>query len=304
MPRKAATIFNEKGINVRLAAYEEQGVARIGIVSDDGKSIRPLALDGVDAKAGILPLITAQVPLADLARQAGASQPLSGVRLRAPVPRPSRNVFCVGRNYHEHANELSGSIFKDSKDGEAWPIIFSKVPESVVGPADDVLLPEGVSSDIDYEAELCVVIGKQGKNIARADALAHIYGYTIVNDVTARDVQQRHRQWHLGKSFDTFCPMGPWIVTADELDAGNIDIRCLVNGEVRQSANTRDLIFDIGTIIENCSRGITLYPGDVIATGTPAGVGMGMDPPRFLKNGDVVRVEVQGIGHIENVFKV
>ncbi|MBV7483721.1 fumarylacetoacetate hydrolase family protein [Bordetella sp. BOR01] len=289
---------------MRLAAYEERGVARIGIVSDDGKSIQPLDLDGVDANAGILPLITAPIPLADLARQAGAAQPLSGVRLRAPVPRPSRNVFCVGRNYHEHANELSGSIFKDSKDGEAWPIIFSKVPESVVGPADDVLLPAGISSDIDYEAELCVVIGKQGKNIARADALAHIYGYTIVNDVTARDVQQRHRQWHLGKSFDTFCPMGPWIVTADELDAGNIDIRCLVNGEVRQSANTRDLIFDIGTIIENCSRGITLYPGDVIATGTPAGVGMGMDPPRFLKNGDTVRVEIQGIGHIENVFKV
>ena len=289
---------------MRLAAYEERGIARIGIVSSDGKSIQPLNVDGLDAKAGILPLITAQVPLAGLADKAEAPRPLSEVRLRAPVPRPARNVFCVGRNYHEHANELSGSIFKDSKDGEAWPIIFSKVPESVVGPLDDVRLPEGISSDIDYEAELCVVIGKPGKNIARADALDHIYGYTIVNDVTARDVQQRHRQWHLGKSFDTFCPMGPWIVTADELDAGNLDIRCLVNGEVRQSANTRDLIFDIGTIIENCSRGITLYPGDIIATGTPAGVGMGMNPPRFLKNGDVVRVEVQGIGYIENVFKV
>lgn len=289
---------------MRLAAYEEQGIARIGIVSDDGQSVQPLELDGVDARLGILPLITAQLPLADLARQAGPARSLSGVRLRAPVPRPARNVFCVGRNYHEHANELSGSIFKDSKDGEDWPIVFSKVPESVVGPADDVRLPQGISADIDYEAELCVVIGKQGKNIARADALDHIYGYTIVNDVTARDVQQRHRQWHLGKSFDTFCPMGPWIVTADELEAGSLDIRCLVNGEVRQSANTRDLIFDIGTIIENCSRGITLYPGDVIATGTPAGVGMGMNPPCFLKNGDVVRVEIQGIGHIENVFKV
>lgn len=289
---------------MRLAAYEEQGIARIGIVSDDGQSVQPLELDGVDAKLGILPLITAQFPLADLAHQAGPARSLSGVRLRAPVPRPARNVFCVGRNYHEHANELSGSIFKDSKDGEDWPIIFSKVPESVVGPTDDVRLPQGISADIDYEAELCVVIGKQGKNIARADALDHIYGYTIVNDVTARDVQQRHRQWHLGKSFDTFCPMGPWIVTADELEAGSLDIRCLVNGDVRQSANTRDLIFDIGTIIENCSRGITLYPGDVIATGTPAGVGMGMNPPCFLKNGDVVRVEIQGIGHIENVFKV
>lgn len=288
---------------MKLVAYEEQGVARIGIVSADERSVRPLQFSDMDAAAGILPLITAQIPLADLERHAGPARSLDGLRLRAPIPRPARNVFCVGRNYHEHANELAGSIFKDSKEGEAWPIVFSKVPESVVGPADDVYLPEGISADIDYEAELCVVIGKAGKNIARADAANHIYGYTIVNDVTARDVQQRHRQWHLGKSFDTFCPMGPWIVTADELDAGNIDIRCLVNGEVRQSANTRDLIFDIGTIIENCSRGITLYPGDVIATGTPAGVGMGMQPPSFLKNGDVVRVEIQGIGHIENTFK-
>lgn len=288
---------------MKLVAYEEQGVARIGIVSADERSVRPLQLSDMDAAAGILPLITAQIPLADLERHAGPARSLDGLRLRAPIPRPARNVFCVGRNYHEHANELAGSIFKDSKEGEAWPIVFSKVPESVVGPADDVYLPEGISADIDYEAELCVVIGKAGKNIARADAANHIYGYTIVNDVTARDVQQRHRQWHLGKSFDTFCPMGPWVVTADELDAGNIDIRCLVNGEVRQSANTRDLIFDIGTIIENCSRGITLYPGDVIATGTPAGVGMGMQPPSFLKNGDVVRVEIEGIGHIENTFK-
>jgi len=288
---------------VKLVAYEEQGVARIGIVSADERSVRPLQFSDMDAAAGILPLITAQIPLADLERHAGPARPLDGLRLRAPIPRPARNVFCVGRNYHEHANELAGSIFKDSKEGEAWPIVFSKVPESVVGPADDVYLPEGISAEIDYEAELCVVIGKAGKNIARADAANHIYGYTIVNDVTARDVQQRHRQWHLGKSFDTFCPMGPWIVTADELDAGNIDIRCLVNGEVRQSANTRDLIFDIGTIIENCSRGITLYPGDVIATGTPAGVGMGMQPPSFLKAGDVVRVEIEGIGHIENTFK-
>src|SRR5690606_12141500 len=136
------------------------GARRIGIVAADGQSVQPLQLDGVDARAGILPLITAQVPLAELARRAGPARPLGGLRLRAPVPRPARNIFCVGRNYHEHANELSGSIFKDSKDGEAWPIIFSKVPESVVGPADDVRLPQGISADIDYEAELCLVIGK------------------------------------------------------------------------------------------------------------------------------------------------
>src|SRR5207237_4627877 len=161
---------------------------------------------------------------------------------------------------------------------------------------------ESVSSQIDYEAELAVVIGNGGKNIARERALEHVFGVTIVNDVTARDVQMRHQQWDLGKSFDTFCPMGPWIVTADELDGTRTRVRCWVNGELRQDAPTADLIFDIPTLIETCSRGITLFPGDVIATGTPAGVGMGLDPPRFLKPGDRVRVEIEGLGAIENRF--
>jgi 2-keto-4-pentenoate hydratase/2-oxohepta-3-ene-1,7-dioic acid hydratase in catechol pathway len=176
------------------------------------------------------------------------------------------------------------------------------VPECVVGPHDEVVLPAGVSEQIDYESELAVVIGKGGRNISHAEAMGHVYGYTIVNDVTARDVQMRHQQWDLGKSFDTFCPMGPWIVTADELDGTRTRVRGWVNGELRQDGQTTDLIFDIATLIETCSRGITLYPGDVIATGTPAGVGMGMTPPRYLKAGDVVRVEIDGIGAIENRF--
>ena len=157
-------------------------------------------------------------------------------------------------------------------------------------------LPAAMSEQIDYEAELAVVIGQGGATSRAADAMAHVFGYTIVNDVTARDVQMRHQQWDLGKSFDTFCPMGPWIVTADELDGTNTRVRCWVNGELRQDAHDRDLIFDIPTLIETCSRGITLYPGDVIATGTPAGVGMGMKPPRCLKAGDVVRIEIDGLG--------
>jgi len=185
---------------------------------------------------------------------------------------------------------------------DQWPIVFTKVPECVVGPTADVRLPGEVSVQIDYEAELAVVIGKGGRDIARADAMRHVFGYTIVNDVTARDVQMRHQQWDLGKSFDTFCPMGPWLVTADELDGTDTRVRCWVNGQPRQDARTTDLIFDIATLIETCSRGITLYPGDVIATGTPAGVGMGMDPPQYLKHGDVVRVEIDGIGRIENRF--
>ncbi|HEX3141116.1 MAG TPA: fumarylacetoacetate hydrolase family protein, partial [Rhizobacter sp.] len=157
-----------------------------------------------------------------------------------------------------------------------------------------------VSTQIDYEAELAIVIGTGGRNIARSDALKHVFGYTIVNDVTARDVQMRHSQWDLGKSFDTFCPMGPWVVTADELDGSDTRVRCWVNGELRQDARTTDLIFDLPALIETCSRGITLYPGDIIATGTPAGVGMGMTPPRWLAPGDVVRIEIDGIGAIEN----
>lgn len=233
----------------------------------------------------------------------GPALKVADVELDAPLPRPRRNLWCVGRNYHAHAKELSASVFKDNNaKADQWPIVFTKVPECVVGPHDDVLVPSEISTQIDYEAELAVVIGKGGKNITRAAALEHVFGYTVVNDVTARDVQMRHGQWDMGKSFDTFCPMGPWIVTADEFDGTKTRVRCWVNGELRQDGPTENMIFDIPTLIETISRGITLYPGDVIATGTPAGVGMGMSPPRYLKAGDVVRVEIDGLGAIENRF--
>ena len=189
-----------------------------------------------------------------------------------------------------------------------WPIVFTKVPECVIGPHDAVRLPgAAISVQIDYEAELSVVIGRGGRNIARADTLQHVWGYTIINDVTARDVQMRHAQWDLGKSFDTFCPMGPWLVSADESDGGNTRVRCWVtpaggSPELRQDARTTDLIFDLPTLIETCSRGITLQPGDLIATGTPAGVGMGLKPPRWLVAGDVVRIEIDGLGVLQNRF--
>jgi 2-keto-4-pentenoate hydratase/2-oxohepta-3-ene-1,7-dioic acid hydratase in catechol pathway len=229
---------------------------------------------------------------------------MAAVKLRAPLPQPLRGLFCVGRNYHAHAAELAGSVFRGSAPAEhTWPIVFSKVAECVIGPTDVVRMPgASVSEQIDYESELAVVIGRGGINIPRSRAMDHVLGYTVVNDVTARDVQVRHQQWDLGKSFDTFCPMGPWITTADELDGQDTRVRGWVNGELRQDARTRDLIFDIPTLIETCSRGITLLPGDIIATGTPSGVGMGMTPPRWLKAGDVVKVEIDGIGHIENRF--
>jgi 2-keto-4-pentenoate hydratase/2-oxohepta-3-ene-1,7-dioic acid hydratase in catechol pathway len=228
------------------------------------------------------------------------------VQLLAPIPRPRRNIFCVGKNYHAHAKEFAGSGFDSSAknvpggDIPTVPIIFSKVPESVIGPLEAIQFPAEVSTAIDYEAELTVIIGQGGKGISKEDAMKHVWGYTIINDVTARDWQGRHSQWLLGKSFDTFCPMGPWLVTADELDGQNTQVKCFVNDEKRQDANTKDFIFDIPTVIECISAGITLYPGDIIATGTPVGVGIGFKPPKYLKPGDVVRVEIDGIGVLEN----
>ena len=284
---------------MRLVTFHHSGRRQVGSVLAD--QVTPLAW--ADAQDGLLPLVRHLAEGGTPPPAAGAPLPLAQVQLEAPLPRPRRNLFCVGRNYHAHARELRETVFKDSpKDTQAWPIVFSKVPESVVAPGSDVVLPNSVSTQIDYEAELAIVIGKAGRNIRAADALDHVWGWTIVNDVTARDVQMRHSQWDLGKSFDTFCPMGPWIVTADELDGTNTRVRCWVNGELRQDARTTDLIYDIPTLIETCSRGITLHPGDVIATGTPAGVGMGFTPPRWLKAGDVVKVEIDGLGAIENRF--
>ena len=287
---------------MKLATFQADGRRRVGVVVDD--TVHELALDAAQAERGVLALIDALGAGAALPDRTGRPRRLDAVRLEAPLPRPRRNLWCVGRNYHAHAKELAQSVFKASAaKTDEWPIVFTKVPECVIGPRDDVRLPEpAVSQQIDYEAELAVVIGRGGKNIARGDAMAHVFGYTIVNDVTARDVQMRHQQWDMGKSFDTFCPMGPWIVTADELDGTKTRVRCWVNGELRQDGPTENMIFDIPTLIETVSRGITLYPGDVIATGTPAGVGMGLVPPRWLQSGDVVRIDIDGIGTIENRF--
>ncbi|MFD0666080.1 fumarylacetoacetate hydrolase family protein [Ramlibacter sp. MAHUQ-53] len=289
---------------MRIATFQHAGRRHVGLVSSDGRQVSPLALTAEAAARGALPLVEASARGEPMPATVGAALDIASVRLEAPLPVPRRNVWCVGRNYHAHAKELATSVFKDSAANVMeWPIVFTKVPECVVGPHDDVHLPGAAISDqIDYEAELAVVIGRGGKNIAKADAMAHVWGYTIVNDVTARDVQMRHQQWDMGKSFDTFCPMGPWLVTADEVDGLNTRVRCWVNGELRQDGPTANMIFDIPTLIETISRGITLYPGDVIATGTPAGVGMGLKPPKYIQPGDRIRVEIDGIGAIENRF--
>jgi 2-keto-4-pentenoate hydratase/2-oxohepta-3-ene-1,7-dioic acid hydratase in catechol pathway len=288
---------------MRIACWKWGGRAQVGLVSDDGAELTPLAVSRPER--GALELIRSAAAGEGLPPASGARLPTSAVTLMAPLPRPRRNLFCVGRNYRAHAEELSGTVFRDSvAQNEGWPIVFSKVPETVVGPYDAVRLPgKHITEQIDYESELAVVIGKGGRDIPRSRAMEHVFGYTVCNDVSARDVQVRHGQWHLGKSFDTFCPLGPWIVTADTMDGRATRVRGYVNGELRQDGRTQDMIFDIPTLIETCSRGITLVPGDIIATGTPSGVGMGMVPPQWLKAGDVVRVEIDGIGAIENRFE-
>jgi 2-keto-4-pentenoate hydratase/2-oxohepta-3-ene-1,7-dioic acid hydratase in catechol pathway len=294
---------------MRMASWSWGGRHQVGTVSADGREVTPLAVG--DAARGALPLIQALVRGDALPAASGARLPLDAITLRAPLPQPLRSLFCVGRNYRAHAAELAGTVFRESMPKEdEWPIVFSKLPECVVGPHDVVRLPgAAVSSQIDYESELAVIIGRGGRDISRSRAMDHVFGYTIVNDVTARDVQMRHQQWDLGKSFDTFCPMGPWIVTADEMDGRDTRVRGWVTpkggvAELRQDGLTKNMIFDIPTLIETCSRGITLYPGDVIATGTPAGVGMGFKPSRWLGAGDVFRIEIDGIGAIENRFEL
>lgn len=229
--------------------------------------------------------------------------PKAEISVQAPIPRPRRNIFCVGKNYHEHAKEFAHSGFDSSAAKGVVPeapIVFSKLPESVIPSGAEIRLDPGVTEAVDYEAELAVIIGAAGRNIPPQEAMRHVWGYTIVNDVTARDLQSRHSQWLIGKSQDSFCPMGPAAVTADGIDLADTPVRCRVNGELRQDSNTALMIFDVPAIIAAISNGITLMPGDVIATGTPAGVGIGFDPPRYLRAGDRVAVEIGGIGILEN----
>ena len=223
-------------------------------------------------------------------------------QLLAPLATPPHNIMCVGKNYRAHAREFHRSGFDATADSDipAEPIVFTKPSSSISGPYADIPLWPGLDESVDYEAELAVVIGRVGRMIPRDSAMDHVFGYTIVNDVTARDLQRKHKQWFLGKAIDGFCPMGPYIVTKDEINLEATRVTCRVNGELRQNGITADLIFDVATLIEKISTSVTLAPGDVIATGTPEGVGIGFDPPRFLKDGDIVECAIEGIGSIVN----
>jgi 2-keto-4-pentenoate hydratase/2-oxohepta-3-ene-1,7-dioic acid hydratase in catechol pathway len=285
---------------MKIATYRVGGERRVGIVDERRQTLAPFDIPESEAALGVLALIDRPSLPSVL-----SPMPLREGTLEAPIPRPRRNIFCVGKNYHEHAHEFAASGFDSSAASGAvpkHPIIFSKVPDCVIAHRDLVSIDRRVSEAIDYEAELGVIIGEGGRGIVAANALAHVWGYTIINDVTARDLQGLYSQWLIGKSQDTFCPMGPWAVTRDEIDLKDTKIQCWINGELRQSANTRDLIFDVPAIIETISAGVRLIPGDVIATGTPAGVGIGFKPPKYLVSGDVARIEISGIGILENEF--
>jgi 2-keto-4-pentenoate hydratase/2-oxohepta-3-ene-1,7-dioic acid hydratase in catechol pathway len=286
---------------MRIATFQIAGERRVGLVDADAQTVAAFDLTVDEARLGLLAVLGRDVMPRTLSPVA-----LSQVTLEAPIPRPARNIFCVGKNYHAHAAEFAASGFDSSAAAgvvPAHPIIFSKVPECVVAHHTVVRIDRRVSTAIDYEAELAVIIGVGGRGISRGDAMKHVWGYTIINDVTARDLQGKYSQWLIGKSQDTFGPMGPWAVSADAFDLDAAGVKCWVNGELRQEAAFSQLIFDIPTLIETLSAGITLQPGDIIATGTPAGVGIGHKPPVYLQDGDVVRIAVDGIGVLENRFE-
>jgi len=229
--------------------------------------------------------------------------PLASVTVLAPIPEPRRDIFCVGKNYHAHAAEFHSSGFDSSGKEEvpSAPVIFTKATTAVVGPGAEVLGSLDHTGTVDYEGELGVVIGERAFQVAKADALDHVFGYVVVNDVTSRELQRTHNQWVIGKGIDTFCPMGPYLVTADEVsDVGTLELETRINGELRQKVKVADLIFDIPTLIETMSRTMTLLPGDIIATGTPVGVGIGFKPPKYLQVGDVMQVSITGLGLLEN----
>ncbi len=271
-------------VSIRTAAP----IGMIGVIealiSEEGREWRALA------ESTVLTDATEVTPIAD-------------ALLYAPIARPMKNVMCLGRNYAEHAAESRRAFGEAAPiDKPDYPAVFTKATTSVTGPYADIPYDPSVSTQIDWEGELAIVIGRGGKNIRREDAMQHIFGYTIVNDISARDIQKRHGgQYFKGKSLDGACPTGPWIVTADEIaDPNELEITVRVNGVVKQHDNTRSMLFDIQEIIEHLSVGMTLEPGDIIATGTPGGVGHARTPPEYLQPGDVVEVEIEKIGTIKN----
>ncbi|HSN19835.1 MAG TPA: fumarylacetoacetate hydrolase family protein [Usitatibacter sp.] len=282
------------------------GEPRPGLVVGDRRIVDIPAALGADADtATMLGIIRAGESMLSRLRDLEKKPPaatiaLADVKLNAPIPRPAKNVFCVGWNYLEHFEEGAKKL-QDNRELPKWPVFFSKATTAVTGPFDTIPFDARISTSLDWEVELGMIIGTAGKDIGEADAMRHVFGYTVINDVTWRDLQRRHGgQWHKGKSLDGTCPMGPWIVTADSIDPTNLRVTCRVNGVTKQDSNTRFLYFKLPRLIVDLSMGQTLEPGDVISTGTPEGVGFARTPPEFMKPGDLLETEIEGIGTLRN----
>jgi 2-keto-4-pentenoate hydratase/2-oxohepta-3-ene-1,7-dioic acid hydratase in catechol pathway len=297
----------------KLVTFTDAKGPRVGAALEDGSILDLSAAATGGALAGathdMLALIEAGPAALAMVKALAAAPPPAAVlapgttTLMAPIPRPHRNVFCVGRNYMDHVAEGDRTRGITNSELPKFPQFFTKAPDTVIAPDDWIPPHTGTTQWLDYEVELAVIIGTEGADISREDALSHVFGWTIGNDVTGRDLQRRYGQWFKGKSLDRSCPLGPWIVPADELDALNTGIRCFVNGEKRQDSHTSKMIFDVKEIIHQLSIGFTLKPGDVIISGTPEGVGYAMVPPQTLKPGDVIRCEIDGIGSLTNTIK-
>ena len=278
---------------MKLVTFGESGQERIGAVVG-GEIVDLRSAD--ESLSGTVLAVLEEDALGAVSRAvesgAGTRSALGSVTLASPIPRPSK-IVCVGLNYLDHATEQNTPL-------PEHPLLFSKATSSIVGPYDDVVLPDE-SEEVDYEVELAVVIGKKATAVSEEDAYDYIAGYTVANDVSARDIQFRQQQFHQGKSYDTFCPMGPWLVTKDEIPDPNVlSVKLTLNGEVLQDSNTDNLIFNVPTLVSRISHAMTLFPGDVISTGTPAGVGVFRDPKILLKVGDYMETYVAGIGTLKN----
>jgi len=286
---------------MRLITFEMDGGLAAGFI--DGEDA-VACVTGPEARTAVLDLIREGRKARDgWSTSPGRRVPLGEVRLLSPIPAPVRDIFCVGKNYFAHAAEFHSSGFDSSGKEEvpSHPVVFTKATTSVCGPGDIVKGSLDPTHSVDYEGELGVVIGKRCFQVPKDEAYDHVFGYLVVNDVTSRELQKQHNQWVIGKGVDTFCPMGPWIATADEVgDVAALELVTEINGEERQRAEVSDLIFDIPTLIETMSQTMTLLPGDIIATGTPVGVGIGFTPPKYLMAGDRMRVSITGLGALEN----
>ena len=287
---------------MKLVTYQYDGIERVGALTPDGAAILPLPYPDMNTlieSASFADLLSA----ASAAESSGASVPAAEAVLCAPIPRPRQDIICLGMNYRDHLTEAANYDSAFAK-GRPVTVYFSKRVSQAVAPEGFIERHAGLTERLDYENELAVIIGKTARDVKAADAADYIFGYTIVNDVSAREVQTSHKQFYFGKSLDGFTPMGPCITTADEIAfPPALTLTTLVNGELRQNSNTSLLLNSIAEIIEELSSGMTLLPGTIIATGTPAGVGMGFDPPKFLASGDVVECTIQGIGTLRNTVR-